>query len=250
MRLFDYPESKQIIVSGDIHGDFKTLVYKLCVCYECRDTLLIVAGDCGFGFEKPGYYEQVYNKVSARLSQANNWVVFLRGNHDDPAYFEEERIAHRRWRAIPDYSVVTANGHSIICIGGATSIDRYERMKHNTRHCVQDVACYWPGEVPVYKPEEIASIDLPIDTVITHTSPSFCELSSHIGLESWAEWDPGLIEDVSSERATMDKILQCLKKHGQPIERWIYGHYHQSWNALIDGIQYTMLDIMEFKEIR
>ena len=26
MKLFDYPEAKQVIVSGDIHGDFRTLV--------------------------------------------------------------------------------------------------------------------------------------------------------------------------------------------------------------------------------
>ena len=35
MKLFEYPEAKQIIVSGDIHGDFRTLVFKLCVQYEC-----------------------------------------------------------------------------------------------------------------------------------------------------------------------------------------------------------------------
>ena len=59
MKLFDYPEAKQVIVSGDIHGDFRTLVCQLCIRYGCTDTLLIVAGDCGFGFDKPAYYEQV-----------------------------------------------------------------------------------------------------------------------------------------------------------------------------------------------
>ena len=29
MKQYKYPEAKQIIVSGDIHGDFKTLVFKL-----------------------------------------------------------------------------------------------------------------------------------------------------------------------------------------------------------------------------
>jgi metallophosphoesterase superfamily enzyme len=90
MKLLDYPEAKQVIVSGDIHGDFKTLVYKLCIRYECTDSLLIVAGDCGFGFEKPGYYNQVYNAVAGRLRKANNWVVFVRGNHDNPALFSGE----------------------------------------------------------------------------------------------------------------------------------------------------------------
>lgn len=47
-----FPEVKTIIVSGDIHGDFNQLVFKLCIQYQLTDTLLIVAGDCGFGFEK------------------------------------------------------------------------------------------------------------------------------------------------------------------------------------------------------
>ena len=47
-----YPDAKQVIVSGDIHGDFKGIVYKLCVQYGLKDSLLIIAGDCGFGFEK------------------------------------------------------------------------------------------------------------------------------------------------------------------------------------------------------
>lgn len=34
MKILDYPKAKQVIVSGDIHGDFKTLVYKLCIQYE------------------------------------------------------------------------------------------------------------------------------------------------------------------------------------------------------------------------
>ena len=35
MKLFEYTDAKQIIVCGDIHGDFKTLVFKLCIQYGC-----------------------------------------------------------------------------------------------------------------------------------------------------------------------------------------------------------------------
>lgn len=38
MKHYKYPDAKQIIVSGDIHGDFKTLVFKLCIQYGCTDT--------------------------------------------------------------------------------------------------------------------------------------------------------------------------------------------------------------------
>lgn len=252
MKLFDYPEAKQVIVSGDIHGDFRTLVYQLCIRYGCTDTLLIVAGDCGFGFDKPAYYEQVYNAVAGRLRKANNWIVFVRGNHDDPAYFTEERIHHTRWRAVPDNSVISVAGHKILCIGGATSIDRYERIKLNARYHVKDVSYYWHDEAPVFMPEELASIPegMKIDVVVSHTAPSFCELNTHVGLESWAEWDPSLLKDVSTERTTMDRIYQYLKDQGHPLVKWFYGHFHQSWSSFIGGTHFNMLDIMEFKEVQ
>ena len=87
-KLFEYPEAKSVVVCGDIHGDFHTLVYKMCIQYQMTDTLLIVAGDCGFGFDKPAYYEQVYSKDAGRLRKANNWIALIRGNHDNPAYFK------------------------------------------------------------------------------------------------------------------------------------------------------------------
>ena len=35
-----------------------------------------------------------------------------------------------------------------------------------------------------------------------------------------------------------------------PPRRWFYGHFHHSWNANINGVDYTMLGIMEMKELR
>ena len=51
MKKYVYSEAKQVVVCGDIHGAFETLVYKSCVQYSMTDTVIIVAGDCGFGFD-------------------------------------------------------------------------------------------------------------------------------------------------------------------------------------------------------
>ena len=67
-----FPEAKNIVVSGDIHGDFNLLVFKLCVQYQMKDTVLVVAGDCGFGFEKKEYYEQMAKHNVKRMNEANN----------------------------------------------------------------------------------------------------------------------------------------------------------------------------------
>lgn len=50
--VFEFPKAKGIVVSGDIHGDFTQLVFKCCDQYSMTDTLIIVAGDCGFGFDR------------------------------------------------------------------------------------------------------------------------------------------------------------------------------------------------------
>lgn len=254
MKTFEYPDVKQVIVSGDIHGEWNLLVYKLCVQYECKDTLLIVAGDCGFGFEKPGYYEQIYNRNAGRLRNANNWVVFIRGNHDDPSYFQQEWVSYGRWRCVPDYSVIRAEGHNILVVGGAVSVDRKVRMRENEQ-LIQlghtQTASWWADEPPVFTPDEIANIQagINIDTVVTHTSPTFCEPKNKDGLKSWAVYDPALIWDCTKERETMDKILACLGEHHHAVERWYYGHFHSSRSEMIEGVTYRMLDILEFNSL-
>ena len=93
------------------------------------------------------------------------------------------------------------------------------------------------------------SKEFKIDTVITHTTPSFCELISKDGLTEWAAMDPDIPADCAKERETMDHIHNYLKSTGHPVSHWYYGHFHQSWNSEIDGVLFSMLDIMEFKEL-
>ena len=257
VNVLEFPKAKSIVVSGDIHGEFTQLVFKCCVQYGMTDTLIIVAGDCGFGFEREGYYEGVYKRCSARLSKANNWLLFVRGNHDNPAYFNLKPIKHRRWMTLPDYSVVKACGHTMLCVGGATSIDRMVRMTAKRYHLPNPKDplapnVYWHNEAPVFNKGILDKIDqmCAIDTVITHTSPSFCELSSHFGLLEWAERDDTLLEDVEHERKEMDSLYDYLYVKNHPLRHWFYGHFHQSWHCEIDGIIYDMLDCMELRELR
>lgn len=259
----EFPEAKSIVVSGDIHGAFNLLVNKLCVQYEMKDTVLIVAGDCGFGFEQKGYYEKIVRRNSKRMNNSNNWIVFVRGNHDNPSYFDGKTFNHKRFVAVPDYSVLQACGHIILCVGGAISIDRQYRKdswlrqqsihhKHQSNEPL-DRNVYWENEAPVYQADLLNTINqhFAIDTVITHTAPSFCELQSKNGLATWAANDEGnLMADVEDERQALDDIHEHLLYNNHPISHWCYGHFHQSWHSPIGDILFKMLDIMEFYELR
>ena len=240
------------------------MVHKLCVQYQLTDTTCIVAGDCGFGFYQEKYYNvMLLQRNNKRLTKANNRIVFIRGNHDNPAYFYGKAFVHKHMMAIPDNSVVKVNGHTVLCIGGAVSIDRMYRQRSEELHAA-DLAkfgrhldqsdpllpkSYWKNEAPVYNEEALTSIlsQNTIDTVVTHTAPSFCELISKDGIQAWAKADPTLVQDIDSERKTLDLIYQKLK--GQPITHWCYGHFHQSWHASVEGTLFKMLDIMELYEL-
>ena len=88
-----------------------------------------------------------------------------------------------------------------------------------------------------------------IDTVVTHTAPSFCELQNKDGLLQWAIYDNSLLDDVQKERETMDAIYTKLRAETITLTHWYYGHFHQSWHSSIDGVLFKMLDIMELAEI-
>ena len=181
-----FPEAKSIVASGDIHGDFIQLVFKLCVQYQMKDTILIVAGDCGFGFEKKESYENMVKQNVKRMNEANNWIVFIRGNHDNPAYFDGYTFKYKRFIAIPDYTILQARSHTVLCVGGGISIDRQYRLQAWEKKQVRSVSdsstdklarnVYWSTEAPVFDKEKMVTISAKytVDAAITHTAPSFC----------------------------------------------------------------------------
>ena len=181
-----FPEAKSIVASGDIHGDFIQLVFKLCVQYQMKDTILIVAGDCGFGFEKKESYKNMVKQNVKRMNEANNWIVFIRGNHDNPAYFDGYTFKYKRFIAIPDYTILQARSHTVLCVGGGISIDRQYRLQAWEKKQVRSVSesstdklarnVYRSSEAPVFDKEKMVTISAKytVDAAITHTAPSFC----------------------------------------------------------------------------
>ena len=66
----------------------------------------------------------------------------------------------------------------------------------------------------------------------------------------WAKRDSTILTDCDNERKTMNQIFEYLKANNHPLSHWFYGHFHQSWSSCIDCVLFSMLDIMEFKELR
>lgn len=231
---------KDTYVIGDLHGEFNLLGY-LIKESKLEDACIIIAGDCGFGFEKPPHYEHMYNRMKDILIKNNILILFVRGNHDDPTYFGGvNNIDFEYFKTIEDYSLLHLNeGSSVLCIGGGISIDRRFRRQGES---------YWKDELPVFRPDLLNymyHINANIKTVITHTAPSFVPLYTKIGVESFIEKDPTLEKDMDSERRIMDQIYYNLEKYSlNKVTQWFYGHFHGHGITMYEDIKFVMLDIV------
>ena len=85
-------------------------------CENYSDSLIVVCGDCGFGFNKAQYYFDLLGKANELFATTNTHLLFVRGNHDDPSYFDGETINLSNIKAIPDYSIVITSKYNTLCV--------------------------------------------------------------------------------------------------------------------------------------
>lgn len=189
----------------------------------------------------------------------------MRGNHDDPSYYDGSTIASKRIICIPDYSVLTIDSHSILCVGGGLSIDRNQRKANNSinirswlhyhpekteKDALEALTMeYWEDELPVHpNPDfyvELDVEDIHIDTVCTHSAPLIAP--PEVGgayFKAAKAIDKDLEADNRIERTVLQDLMDNLKKYGHPVKYWIYGHYHIHNFSVIDNVEFHLLDRM------
>lgn len=249
-------EKTTIYCTGDIHGNFGTLLNFS--SRKLSDCAVVCCGDIGMGFHKRQYYDNMFAEMNRRLADKGVEFYMLRGNHDDPSYFEEaydNGIIH----LVPDYSVLsTGNGKHVLMVGGATSIDRMDRiafdLKNKHKYLLHHPGVgtvpttYWPAEGPVYNAislGEMVKAGITVDMVCTHTCPSFCHPTDKEGLRPFLDRDTSLEIEIDNEREVMDKIYRWLCDNGMRPGTWCYGHYHRHNFEVIDGTRFVLLDMCD-----
>ena len=104
--ILNFTDVHNIVAVGDIHGAFELIVNKANMQYSLKNTIIIVCGDCGFGFYKENHYKTIISKIHKKLKKNNNYLIFLRGNHDNPAYFQDNWI-FSNIKLVSDYSIIS-----------------------------------------------------------------------------------------------------------------------------------------------
>jgi len=249
----DVSKVKTLYGVGDIHGDFLTFADDLVNSCKVKNCCVIVCGDIGLGFYSHQKIAEFFQRMQTMFSSKNIFVIFFRGNHDDPAWFEyiDDEFATNYPNIIiaEDFTIVEHNDkypYNILLWGGAISIDRTRRTRGLS---------YWPNEEVLPLPAEFAE-DKEIHCVCTHSAPDFCLPINSDNLAGWFMQDLTLREDLKKEREIISVGAHTLyKANKSTLSLWLYGHYHDMYYnnvrmndeiSTFPTVQFIGLDMMRY----
>ena len=149
--------NRELWICGDIHGEIKRLVHDATYRLKIRCADILVVGDFGAGFGRPNSMDVRYREVCPALEANDICLYTIRGNHDDPAFFDGAHD-YERLHFLPDYKMIELCGKRIYPIGGAvsTDIDFVDPLTRKSRRMQNDSLIkfgsskriWWEGESP------------------------------------------------------------------------------------------------------
>ena len=245
---------KPLLFLGDIHGNFNYVKWYI-KTHKIKDCIIYQVGDFGIGFTNEHNDMNTLGELNKFLKEYNIQMYAIRGNHDNPKFFDGHLANHfDNLHLLADYTVIDIEGTKILGVGGAVSVDRRPRMREQLEYARvnREVELHWHDEVFVLDEEKLRTFEN-IDIVVTHTAPDFCEPNNKMGfgylVGQFAKDDPKLYEDLREERDLLTKMYDILKEKNNP-DYWYYGHFHRDWAGKFDETNYRLLDINEVCEYR
>lgn len=223
---------KPIYIVGDVHGKWDALFKKI-DSFDLSDCTLICVGDLGVGFKDS------HSKEIRALQFANDFFVArdiqflsIRGNHDNPAYFNGEIQSFSNVRLVPDYHVETINDKKFLFVGGAISIDRKLRKLWFS---------YWSDEGFKLDYSKIQRCDV----LVTHSAPTWSGPSEKSAIIShYCQKDETLWDECMTERKQHDILVQLAGP-----KRHYCGHFHTQSVVDFYGCVSTILDELEITQL-
>lgn len=228
---------------GDIHGEFRKLVWEICNKYEIHNSSILVLGDFGIGFGRD--FPDIYKRTEPKLEKNNITIYTIRGNHDDPQYFKNtEKHNYPRLKFLEDHNVYRICDRDIYVIGGANSTDaninpdytgNIEDRKIETEKRLRKgkLATWWEDEAIE---EKYTNLPPRVDIIVSHCAPiNFEPVSIRTSEISVPQF-----ERIIQERKYLMNVLQEIR-----ADYWFYGHYHRSYTGTYNQLLYRGLGVFE-----
>lgn len=234
-------EERNLIFLGDIHGNFKKVIMRM-KQMKIENSDIIQVGDFGVGFysfERDLIDLTWFNEY---LKKTNCTITAFRGNHDKPSLFNDDPFKLSNIKLVSDYSVLELCNRKTLVIGGAISVDRKIRTQKD----------YFNDEQFVLDIEKINKLDLSeVEIICTHSAPNFVfPFEFNTFVYDYANIDAGLLTDLERERSQITEMFVLLKSKTPKLSHYFYGHFHSSWFCNIDNVNFRLLNIDEFYELR
>ena len=215
------------------------------------NSVIIVSGNGGIGLKSKQYYDETFGKLEKVLADNNCYLLFVRGNSDDPSYFENRLIDFDHIKTIPDYSVIVLKTFNCLCVGGSYSIDKEWKLAQEEEFGKKS---YWENEAPIMDENQLDEIlkEFKISCVITSTSPSFVYPSANSFKNSkWFSSNKENMRNFTNERKIMDKLYEKILDNDSKPFIWAYGRFKMGNTNKVNDIaflslqQYQILSVNE-----
>lgn len=214
---------------GDIHEDFRVID-----ALPVENSLIIQVGDFGAGLNPLVDYVELFHKLNEILRSKNNTLWAIRGNHDNPSFFNGQH-KYSNLELLSDYTIREINGEKWLFIGGAISINRIPKIERGSN-------TYWEDEIFKLELDKLDNIGY-IDRIVTHTTTSFAPPNKlNEIVNQYIRYDNKLKDDLMRERFLIDQMFNKVCEYGNP-KSFIYGHFHQNSMFRHNDTDFICVDI-------
>lgn len=236
-----------IYITGDTHGeqDYGKIFNHRKMFKE--EDILIIAGDFGGIWDGSGRIIRKYEMLKCK-------VAFVDGNHENfdrlAEYPTEDMWGGKVQRISSNIvhlmrgEVYCIDGNKILTMGGASSIDKEDRLEEDRKKNLKRkkysnkriVKTWWEQEVPNKEDidklySSIEKVGYKVDYIITHAIDN--RVVEYLELK-----------DKEEEDKEFSKALEFMR-HNVKYKKWYCGHYHKDVELVEEKVRVLFNDIIE-----
>jgi hypothetical protein len=224
----DFATVEKVALAGDWHGRLLWAELMIERAHEADVKLILQLGDFGVWQDNQG--QKYLYRVNKLLTKLDMYVLVTLGNHENYTMVDNfVEIREGDWKGFKfdpknprimyfqRGQVLTLNGVNFISLGGANSIDKFNRVEYRS---------WWPGEQistgDMYRTQENAlALEGGVDVFLAHDVFASARLwENHRSADMG--WSVRAFEYAQQSRDSLQLVAEVVKP-----KMWFHGHYHR-----------------------